>query len=83
MAALGWLLNLGFAAGGTAATIPSVLGDLTYLWTQKFQPAVHAAGAARNDDTTLARIDIDANGLGYDGEEDVNTALAKYFDTEF
>lgn len=82
MAALGWLLNLGFAGGGGAPTIPSVLEDLTTLWMQEFQPALHATHAARSDDSGVLMRDIAANALGYDSEQDLNTALAKYIDTE-
>ena len=68
----------------TAVSIPAILGDLTWLWTQVYQPAIHASGgAARLDDAGQLAIDIDANALGYDSEQDLNTALAKYIDTEF
>jgi hypothetical protein len=82
MAALGWLLNLGFAGGDGTATIPATLEDLTTLWCQDYQPALHATHVLRKDDTTAVAFDF-ANAHGYDGEQDLNTAYAKYIDTEF
>ena len=72
-----------YRLASTAVSIPAVLQDLTTLWSLYWQPAIHAAGAARRDDTGQLAIDLAANALGYDNEEDLNTALAKYIDTEF
>lgn len=75
-----------YRLAATAVSIPAILGDLTTLWCLYFQPAVHvghAVGAAGvYDDTTLARRSVDTDALGYDSEQDLNTALAKYIDTE-
>lgn len=60
--------------------IPSILEDLTTLWCQEYQPDLHAVRPG--DDTTRITKDIAANVWGYDGEHDLNTALAKYIDTE-
>ena len=78
---VGWSYS-GILAGATLP-IPAVLEDLTTLWCQDWQPAIHATGAARRDDTGQLAIDLDANVLGHDSEQDLNTALAKYIDTEF
>lgn len=77
MAALGWLLNLDFAGGG-GVTIPATLEDLTTLWCQEFQPEAHAVQVG--DDTTQCRLILDTDVLGYDSEDDLNTAIAKFTD---
>lgn len=79
-----WAPRYWVKAGVGASTIPAVLEDLTTLWCQDYQPALHlakAVGAVR-DDTTLVAAD-EATLLGYDGEQDKNTAAAKYIETEF
>lgn len=63
-------------------TIPAELEDLTTLWCQVWQPSIHALTAARSDDTGQLAQDV-ANVVGYDGETDLNTALAKYIEAEF
>jgi hypothetical protein len=84
MPALAWLQNLGFAGGGAAVTIPAVLEDLTTSWCQSYEPVLHAAHAAGlgYDDGTLIHADL-VHAQAYDGENDLNTAYAKYIDTEF
>ena len=68
-----------------AVTIPAILEDLTTLWCLTYQPAIHAAHAVGSgyDDTTMARANLDTAVLGYDGENDLNTALAKYIEATY
>ena len=70
----------GLLAG--VAVIPATLRDLTTIWSILYQPAVHVAHASGSgyDDTTLVRRDLDANVKAYDGEDDLNTAAAKYIE---
>lgn len=78
-------LYRGILAGASAGhVIPAILEDLTTLWCLTYQPALHAAHAVGLgfDDTTLIHADL-VHALGYDGEQDLNTAYAKYIDTEF
>ena len=82
MAMLGWALNLDFAAGG-GVSIPATLEDLTTLWCHDYQPALHAAAAARSDDSGQIMINLAANVIGYDSENDINTALAKYIEVTY
>lgn len=74
----------GLAPNTSAPVIAGILEDLTTLWCHDYQPALHAAHAAGSgfDDTTLVHADL-GNAVGYDGETDLNTAFAKYIDTEF
>lgn len=64
----------------TAASIAAFLNDLTTIWCQDYQPALHAVNAG--DDTTRVHVDI-GHALGYDNENDLDTAYAKYINTEF
>ena len=68
----------GILAG--AITIPAILEDLTTLWCQVWQPALHALQTG--DDTSRSATRLETAVLGYDGEQDLNTALAKYIEAE-
>lgn len=61
--------------------IPAILEDITTLWCATYQPALHAARPG--DDTTRISQSLQANALGYDGENDLNTALAKYIEATY
>jgi len=63
----------------TAVSIPTELRDLTTVWCQDYQPVLSASGG---DDATVVRNDY-ANAYGYDNEDDLNTAYAKYINAEF
>lgn len=77
---LAWEANTWANAG--AHVTPGVLDDLTTLWCERYQPALHLAHAVGMgyDDTTLVHADL-VNVLPYD--EDLNTALAKRIETDF
>ncbi len=67
------------------AAVPSTLDDLTTLVTQTHLPALraaHAVGAAL-DSTTLFIVSQRAAVQGYDSENDINTALAKYIEATY
>ena len=66
-----------------ALAIPATLEDLTTLWCHDYQPALHAAAAARSDDSGQIMINLAANVIGYDSENDLNTALAKYIEVTY
>jgi hypothetical protein len=70
---------LSYRLTATAVSIPTTLNDLTTIWCQDYQPVLSASGV---DDTTRVAVDR-PNALGYDTEDDLNTAYAKYISTEF
>lgn len=68
-----------YRLAATAVSIPTVLGDLTTIWCQDYQPVLSASGG---DDTSLVALDL-INAFAYDNENDLNTSYAKYISTEF
>lgn len=76
MAALGWLLNLDFAAG-TAFSQATILGDLTTLFVDEYVPELKAASVNALDVDTLVAGDL-ATVLGTVTEDDRNTLYAIY-----
>lgn len=70
-------MNVGFA-GGTAASAPAVLGDLTTLFAG-YLVTLNAAQTAEDDNNTLVANDLETVRAAVPGEvDDLNTLYARH-----